>query len=165
MTEERTLDSIPDDEILCRLSQLLCDSRRVEADVVDHIGAVDARRLYAREASPSMYSYCTQVLHLSEAEAYLRINAARAARRHPILLTMLRDGRLHLTGVVKLAPHLTAENRDILLTRAIHRSKQQIEELLAELFPRPDAPALIRKLPQRQLASKARSSPVANPSE
>src|SRR5262249_29646536 len=141
-------------------------SRRVEADVVSHIGEVDERWLYAREASPSMYSYCTQVLHLSEAEAYLRINAARAARRHPILLTMLRDGRLHLTGIVKLAPHLTDENRDVLLARATHRSKQQIEELLAEFFPRPDAPTVMRKLPQRQpTVAEARPSPAASASE
>ena len=44
-----------------------------------------------------MFSYPTDVLHLSEAEAYLRIAAARASRRHPVLLTMLDDGRLHLT--------------------------------------------------------------------
>ena len=41
----------------------------------------------------------------------------------------------------------TQENRDTLLRRAIHKSKRQIEELVAELAPRPDAPALMRKLP------------------
>jgi hypothetical protein len=165
MTEERSPNVVSDDELLRRLSRSVCDSRRVEADVVADIGEVDARRLFAREASPSMYSYCTQVLHLSEAEAYLRINAARAARRHPILLTMLRDGRLHLTAIVKLAPHLTEANRDVLLARATHRSKQQVEELLAELFPRPDVPVAIRKLPQKAAAVEARRSPSAVPPE
>ena len=61
----------------------------------------------AREASPSMFAYCTEVLHLSEAEAYFRIAAARASRKHPVLLSMLADGRLHLTAIAKLAPHLT----------------------------------------------------------
>jgi len=152
MTYERPLQSIPDDELLRRLVNLLNNSRRVEADLVAHIGEVDARRLYARQASPSMFVYCTQVLHLSEAEAYLRINAARAAREHPILLTMLEDGRLHLSGIVQLAPHLTPQNREVLLERATYRSKREIEELLAELFPRPDAPALMRKLPERRPA-------------
>ena len=55
-----------------------------------------------------MFVYCTEVLHLSGAEAYLRITVARAARKHPVLLTLLEDGRLHLTGVALLAPHLTA---------------------------------------------------------
>jgi len=66
------------------------------------------------------------------------------------LLTMLGDGRLHLSGIVKLAPILTRENRDELLRRATYRSKRQILELVAELSPRPDAPSVIRKLPQRR---------------
>jgi hypothetical protein len=142
------LKSISDDELLRRLAELLRQSRRVEADLVAHIGEVDERRLYAREASPSMFAYCTEVLHLSEAEAYLRIAAARASREHPMLLTMLADGRLHLTGIARLAPHLTRENREALLKRAAHKSKREIEELIAELAPRSDAPAMMRKLPE-----------------
>ncbi len=143
------LSTVPDRELLRRLGDLLRDSRRTEADLVAHIGEVDARRLYAREASPSMFAYCTERLHLSGAEAYLRIAAARASREHPAILTMLADGRLHLTAIAMLASHLTPGNRDALLKRATHRTKRQIEELLAELAPRPDAPAGIRKLPER----------------
>jgi hypothetical protein len=144
-----TLESVPDDELLRRLSGLLRHSRRVEADLVAHVGEVDARRLYAREASPSMFAYCTQVLHLSEFEAYLRITAARAARQHPLLLEVLREGSLHLTAIAKLAPHLTPENCETLVRRAAHRTKREIEELIAELAPRPDAPTVVRKLPNR----------------
>jgi len=151
MEHQRPLESVSDDELLRHLTELLQQSRRVESDLVAHIGEVDERRLYAREASPSMFAYCTEVLHLSEAEAYLRIAAARASREHPVLLTMLGDGRLHLTGIVKLAPHLTRENRDAFLKRAAHRSKRQIEELIAELEPRPDVPAVMRKLPERRM--------------
>src|SRR5262249_31529023 len=110
MQHEPALRSLSDDELLHRLLDLLRQSRRVEADLVAHIGEVDARRLYAREAAPSMFAYCTEVLHLSEAEAYLRITVARAARQHPVLLEMLRDGRLHLSGIAKLVPHLSGEN-------------------------------------------------------
>ncbi len=153
MERTHSLTSFSDDDLLRRLSDLLGQSRRDEADLVGHIGEVDRRRLYAREASPSMFEYCTEVLHLSEAEAYLRIAAARASREHPLLLTMLADGRLHLTAIAKLAPHLTPENRDGLLNRAAHRSKREIEELVAELSPRPDAPAVMRKLPDRRLGT------------
>ena len=150
MERTHSLTSFSDDDLLRRLSDLLGRSRRDEADLVAHIGEVDRRRLYAREASPSMFAYCTEVLHLSEAEAYLRIAAARASREHPLLLTMLADGRLHLTAIAKLAPHLTLENREALLKRAAHKSRREIEELVAELSPRPDAPAVMRKLPDRR---------------
>jgi hypothetical protein len=150
MTHDERLHSISDDDLLARLSILMRDSRQAEADLIAHVGEADARRLYAREATPSMFVYCVERLHLSEAEAYLRITAARASREHPMLLTMLADGRLHLSAIAELAPRLTAENRDDLLARATHRSKREIKELLAEMFPGPDVPAVMRKLPDRR---------------
>jgi hypothetical protein len=69
MRESSKLKAVPDDVLLRRLSSFVRDCRRVEADLVAHIGEVDARKLYAREAMPSMFAYCTRVLHLSEFEA------------------------------------------------------------------------------------------------
>jgi hypothetical protein len=146
MTNAHELNDLSDDELLQRLAELVRRSRRVEAVLVAHIAEVDARRLYIRDA-PSMFAYCTNVLHLSEHEAYARIAAARASRRHPKLLAMLEDGRLHLSGIGKLAPHLTDGNAGDLLARAAHRTKSQIEELVAEIAPRPDVAAVVRKLP------------------
>ena len=151
----RDLRGLSDDELLRRLSALLETSRRIEWELVAHIGEVDERRLYAREACDSMFAYCTEVLRLSEHEAYLRIAAARAAREHPMLLAMLGDGRLHLSGIAKLAPHLTPANREVLLERATHKSKRQIEVLVADLAPRPDVPTSIRKLPNRSAGASA----------
>jgi len=155
MQEHSALATVPDDELLERLGALVQGARRTEADLLAHIGEVDRRRLYARAAAPSMFVYCTDVLHLSEAEAYLRIAAARAARRHPQLLVMLGDGRLHLSAIAKLAPHLTPENCDALLHRATHASKRRIEELVAEIAPRPDVPSLLRRLPERDVRRPA----------
>jgi len=151
--------SLSDDVLLRRVAEILRHSRHDEADLVAHIAEVDERRLFAREASPSMFAWCTEVLHCSAHEAYLRIAVARASRKHPVLLTMLRDGRLHLSAVAKLAPHLTPKNRDAILKRAVHKSKRQIEELVAELAPRPDAPARMLKLPT--LRPKTGPAPAA----
>jgi hypothetical protein len=153
--ESRPLARISDDDLLRRLAEILSQSRRVETDLVAHIAEVDERRLYAREAFPSMFAYCTQALHLSESEAYLRIAVARASRQHPMILPMLDDGRLHLSGIAQLAPHLAEGNREALLRRATHRSKRQIEGLIAEVAPRPDVPALMRKLPDRPTRPEA----------
>ena len=72
---------------------------------------------------------------------YLRIACARASRRFPVLFEMLGDGRLHLNGIAKLAPHLTEENAAALFERAEHKSKREIEELCAAVAPRPDVPS------------------------
>jgi hypothetical protein len=149
MRERSNLKAVSDDKLLHNLFAILKRSRWAEADLVAHIGEVDARKLYAREAAPSMFVWCTERLHLSEQEAYLRITVARASREHPMLLRMLRDGRLHLSGIARLVPHLTRENRDAVLKRATGMSHRQIKELVSELEPKPDAPAKIRKLPDR----------------
>src|SRR5262245_10215982 len=123
MRYDNSFDQVSDDDLLGRLRSLLADSRRTESELVAHIGEVDSRRLYAREAAPSMYAYCTGVLRLSEGEAYLRISAAHAARRFPAILEMLADGRLHLSAIALVAPHLTPDNHEALLARATHRTK------------------------------------------
>jgi len=158
-----SLSKVSDDDLLRRLSELLQNSRRVEAELVAHIGEVDARRLYAREAAPSMFAYCTNVLNLSEHEAYLRIGVARASRAHPVLLEMLAEGRLNLSAIARLGPHLTEANRDTVLARAVGKSKQEIEALIAELAPKPDVPSMMRKLPGRQLSTELEPTPVLVP--
>ncbi len=57
---------------------------------------------------------------------------------HPVLLTMLEDGRLHLSGIAVLAPHLTFANCEELLARATHKTKREILVLVAEMEPKPD---------------------------
>jgi hypothetical protein len=154
----KSISTLSDEELLRRLSKLLQESRRVESELIAHIGEVDSRGLYAEKGASSMFVYCVDVLNLSEAEAYLRINVARASRKHPVLLEMLADRRLHLTGIVKLAPHLTEDNRDAVLARAAGMTKRQIDELVAELAPKPDVAATMRKVPERRKKTKPTAS-------
>ena len=149
MHYEHSFATLSDDELLRRLTELLSVSRRAEADLVAHIGEVDARRLYAREASPSMFAYCIEVLHLSEAEAYLRITAARAGRQHPLILDMLATVYCTCRGSPSWRRTSLRTRRDRLLGARAGRTKRQIEELLSEIAPRRDAPGVMRKLPTR----------------
>lgn len=52
----------------------------------------------------------------------------------------LSDGRIHLSGIGKPAAHLTDANYEEVLGRAAHKSEREIEELVAELIPKPDVP-------------------------
>jgi hypothetical protein len=159
MRERPNLKAVSDDSLLRGLFDVLRQTRHDEANLIAHIAEVDARRLYAREASPSMFAWCTERLDLSEQEAYLRITVARASREHPGLLTVLRDGRLGLSSIARLVPHLTPENRDAVLKRAAGMSYRQIKELVVELKPQPDVPAKIRTLPVRSATSTTTTTP------
>src|SRR3990170_1430553 len=143
-------------ELIAALPLLVQRESQAIAELVAHLAEVDARRLYRDQAVPSMHQYCVDALHLSEGATYKRITAARTARRFPLILEMLADGRLHLSAVCLLASHLTQENHPSLLESAVHRSKRGVELVLAERFPKPDVPQSIRKLPapqQRPLAA------------
>jgi len=163
MSRSLCLVSLSDDELLERLSTLVARHRRLDAEVVAHGAEVDTRKLYLGKACSSMFAYAVEVLHLSEHEAYLRITCARASRRFPMLLDMLGDGRLHLSAIAKLAPHLSEDNAEALLARAVHKTKREIEELLAEVAPRPDVTACMRKLPQTQRSPSDRLGPERVP--
>ena len=65
---------------------------------------------------------------------------------------MIARGDIHLTTVNMLAAHLTEANHAEVLSRARHRSKRDIEKLVAELAPRPDLPSRVVALPQRAAA-------------
>ena len=162
MNTTHDLSPLSDDELIVGVTEVLKQSRRVEAVLVEHIAEVDSRRLFAREALPSMFRFCTDVLHLSEAEAYRRITAGRLSRKFPLLLTMLEDGRLHLCGIGVLSKHLTDANHEELLAKAAHKTKRKIEELVAELAPKPDVPPSIRKRPERKVKPEASSGSSVN---
>ena len=89
-----------------------------------------------------------QVLHLSEHAAYGRIEAARAARRFPIVLELLTDGSVTLTAVTLLACHLSPDNHREVLNDARHRSKREVEQIVARLRPQLPVPSTVRKLPE-----------------
>jgi 5-methylcytosine-specific restriction endonuclease McrA len=141
-----TLSHLSDQSLLRELRSLAVQDRATTAMLVAHVGEVDSRRLYAPAGYPSMYEYCVQELHFSEQTAFKRIRVGRLARQFPAIHGLLAEGKLHLSGLVTLSAYLTPANADDLLAAAAHRSKAQIEQLLAERFPQPDLPTLIAPL-------------------
>src|SRR5262245_62123137 len=128
MTSLVTFDALNDDQLLTELQQLVTREKHTTAEVIRALMAVDARRLFLREGCSSLFTYCTQVLHLDEGAAYNRIEIARAARRVPALLEAIGDGSLTLSSARLLAPHLL-DNHSRLLQAARHRSKREVEAL------------------------------------
>jgi 5-methylcytosine-specific restriction endonuclease McrA len=142
-----SLTHLSNRELLAEVQRLAACERQATAHLIASLMEVDARRLYLGEGCSSLFTYCTQVLHLSEHAAYGRIEAARAARRFPEILELLAAGNLTLTAIGLLAPHLTPDNHVEVLDTARHKSKREVEHLIARIHPRPDVPPVVRKLP------------------
>ncbi len=158
MADLPSLRTLSKQRLLRDLSKLLDEDRRRTAELLAYVGEVDRRRLYLAEAYPSMFAFCTQKFSMSEAIAAKRIRAGRAACRFPCILEMIARGELHLSGVHQLAKHLTEGNHQEVLGRAKHRSMREINLLIAEIAPKPDAPSRVRALPRRPAATPTPAS-------
>ncbi len=139
-------EEMSDDRVLQDVEGLVRRSNETTAVLLAYLAEVDERKLYRREATSSLFAFCVERLHMSEGAAAKRIWAARAGRRFPLVLEMIARGEIHLTGVNLLAAHLTDDNHAELLARARHRTRREIERLLAELAPRPDVSSRIAAL-------------------
>ena len=129
--------SMEDRALLDAARRLVIEEHLATAALLRALMEIDTRRLYLGEGCASMFTDCTQVLHLAEGAAYNRIEAARAARRYPLILELFEQGAVTLTAVRLLAPHLTVENHVAVLGSATHKSKREIEELVCALKPTP----------------------------
>ena len=136
---------LSDDDLVAHVKSLARCERQATAFLIAHLAELDARRLYLAAGFSSLFTYCCDVLHLSEPAAYNRIEAARTARRFPLILGMLGEGSLSLATVRLLASHLTAENHQELLAAAGGKSRRQVEELLVRYEVRFTASAQTRE--------------------
>lgn len=142
-----SVSHLADDVLLRELTGLVARDRATTASMLAHLAEVESRKLYVPAGHASLRSYCVTVLGMSEDEAGRRIHVANKARKFPALLVAIAEGRLHLTGASLLASRLTAENLDELLAAATHKSRCEIEYLIACRFPQPDVPTSLRAVP------------------
>jgi 5-methylcytosine-specific restriction endonuclease McrA len=165
-TNSLAFNELSDRDLLATVQRLALGERQATTRLIASLAELDTRRLYLGEGYASLFTYCTQALHLSEHAAYGRIEAARAARAYPVILRHLEAGDITLTTIGLLAPHLTPDNHRQLLDAARHKSKREVEHLVATLRPQPPASSLIRKLPDRspvRVEASAATSPSAAP--
>jgi hypothetical protein len=143
---EPALALLSDEELLMATRRLVGRTNQVLAELLAHLGEVEARGVHRTRACSSLYAYCVYELRFSEDEACRRVAAARLVRRFPVLLGAVAAGELHLTGLLMLGPHLTDGNVASVLARAKHRTKRELAALVRVLDPLPAVPARIEPL-------------------
>jgi hypothetical protein len=138
-----TRSHLADQSVVDGLTRNTTKTREATADQLADIGEFKARKLHLPAGYPSTHAYCVHELYPCEEAAYKRIYVARKARRFPAIFHAIADGRLHLSAVVMIGRHLTEDTAEELLTAVTHKTKPQIERLLAERFPKPGLPTAL----------------------
>jgi hypothetical protein len=146
--------------LLDDLKALVAQDRKTTAILLSRIAEVDERRLFLPAGYNSMHAYCMGELHYSDGATYKRINAARAARAYPILFDALADGRLNLSGIVTLAKRLRPENVRELVAAATHKTREEIELMLAQRFPQPNLPERVEPIAPSPMAPQSFAAPM-----
>jgi hypothetical protein len=146
---------LKDNQLLENFSLVVKQEREAISVVISHLAEIDRRRLYAREGFSSLFCYCVEKFNFSEEAAYLRIHAARMIQKYQDLLGFLERGEINLTTLKLISAHLTEQNREWLLKEVTHKSKRQVEKLLASYFPQHDlVEDKIRRLPFAKAVSQ-----------
>ena len=161
MTCIASLHTLADEQLITTVKRLAHEERHATVNLIAALAEIERRQLFLGEGVSSLFVYCTQVLYLAEHSAYNRIAAARAAARWPIILEHLGEGLITLSTLRLLIPHMRDDTVQVLLVSARHKSKREVEQQMAALRPQPDAPAMIRRLPEPKKQTSAAPSPEA----
>jgi hypothetical protein len=161
------LGHLPAAEIIRGADALAASDRGTTAELIAHIAEIDAQGLYDGLGFESTYAYCLGRLRLSEDAAYKRIQAARVSRKYRRLFEELAEGRLNLSLVCLLAPHLKPDNVDELVAAASHKTNAEVRGWLENRFrpaisvPSPGIRQLTVPLPQLAVQQVRTEMPAA----
>jgi hypothetical protein len=147
MNDRYRLGGLEDDQLLAALSGLVRRENDSLSDLLAHLAELDERALCIALGYSSLFAYCTEALGFCKSAAGRRIAAARVCRDFPEAFARVANGELQLSVLCALRPHLNAENASELFVTCSRKSYEQVEELLAARFPKPDVRDLIRRLP------------------
>jgi hypothetical protein len=113
----------------------LGQERKGKVEFIRLLVRADKSQWYLEAGFSSLFVLCTKELGLSRSSALKRIGAARVASRFPVVLELLETGKIHLTHVGLLSPHLTLENHEALFLAASQLSERKLEKWLSSQFP------------------------------
>lgn len=140
------------EELLSKLKRTHSRERTFQCYSLAIIAEVERRLLYAEKGFPSLFQYLVTEFSYSEASCLKRIQVARLSRHFPEVLNYLKEGKVSLTVLMKIAPHLKVSNRDTLLPQCLGKSVREVERMVAGLAPQAPKPDRVKPLNKTQVS-------------
>src|SRR4051812_35795312 len=147
MNDRYRLGGLDDVQLLAGLAALVKRENDCLSELLAHLAEIDDRGVCVALGYSSLFAYCTEALGFCKSSAGRRIAAARVCRQFPEAFARVANGELQLSVLCALRPHLNAQNARELFAACSRKSFEQVEELLAAHFPKPEVRDLIRRLP------------------
>lgn len=122
---------LSDTALVAEVMRLARCEREATAALICHLAELYGRRLHERAGFTSLFTYCAEALGLSESASYDPMKAAKVVRRYPMVMGLIESGRVNLTTVRLLSPHLTRQNYEELFAAAAGKGKREVQKLVA----------------------------------
>ncbi len=123
--------------------------RKCENDLLSALMEVDRARIYEHFALTSTYSYCVQVLQLSEDQSLTLIRVARKARDLPALKAAIEVGKVTLPKAKRICSVLTPDNQTEWIEKAQRLSSRSLEKEVVKQCPREAVPDRVRPMSEQ----------------
>ncbi len=146
------LERLSDSDLMATADGLVLVHRKATANLLACLVEVVRRDLHLTEGASTLADWCMARWGLSEDQAWTYTKVVEVARKWPLVLEMVADGRLSLSGVRALRQHLSDGNAEGRLREAAGKTRQELQLLMARWSPRPDVPARVVRLPARPSA-------------
>ncbi len=142
-----------------RIADLLRREHACLADFLLALAAFDHSEGYRALGYANLFEYLHRELGLSRGAAHYRKVAARLVTRFAEVIEPLRDGRLCLSSVLALATVITEANREEVLPRFFHRSREEAKAVAVEIAPARVIPTrtVARPVPVREAVREPES--------
>ena len=137
-----------------RTHTLVSRERQLTAQILKHLLEIERRKLYLQRGYGSLFTYCTQELRYTEAEAQLRISSMRllkdlgseSGKAVQSALDKLAVGKFSLTNLAQTQAYfnrkryeekaaLNQREKSKILRKIEGQSTRQVQRVLAELSP------------------------------
>jgi hypothetical protein len=129
------LPSVSDQQLLDNTDKVVVEDRQLTLRMLDHLHAIDRRKLYLKLGYGSMFKYCTKHQRMSEPDAVRKIRTARCVARFRQLIPLLESGELSPTTVAMASKHIQPGNCDAIIRDICGKSTRDVQRLLAAYEP------------------------------
>lgn len=99
-----------DSTLLDEVKSLVRREKEIVVEVIQYLKEIERRRLHLERGYSSMFAFATVFLGYSEAEAHIRIQAARLTQSIPEATQFIESGELSLSVAASAQSHFRKEN-------------------------------------------------------
>lgn len=146
------LQKMDNPTLLGQVKLLVGKEKAIISEVIESLREIETRKLHLEGGYPSMFAFATDFLGYSEAEAHIRIQAARLSQSIPELPAMIQAGTLSLSVAAaaqstfrkenirrkeKCQASLSAQEKRQLIEDVSGLSRRKAEDIISSKFCQP----------------------------